>query len=202
MPLADQGSSFVINKISTDPPHRVRPREHPGSMTWPVVSTGELQSNPPVVLISCVKKKKPEQETPCAAKDLYRSTLFKAQRELAQALSQQWFILSAKYGLLHPDEQVEWYECTLNGQPIAKKKDWAKSVSISLHHRLKGARRIVITAGESYCHYLIPLLREHGHQLYRPLQGVSMFFQPGRLRELTREAQSHGDLSHSGWGPI
>jgi hypothetical protein len=101
-------------------------------MTWPVVSTGELQSNPPVVLISCVKKKKPEQETPCAAKDLYRSTLFKAQRELAQALSQQWSILSAKYGLLHPDEQVEWYECTLNGQPIAKKKDWAKSVSISL----------------------------------------------------------------------
>ena len=111
----------------------------------------------PVVLISCVKSKRPY---PCVAKDLYCSTLFYAQREFAEALSKQWFILSAQYGLVRPDQRIEPYEKTLNGASVEEKKVWARRVSIDLQNKIAASEPIVITAGENYCRYLIPLLEK------------------------------------------
>jgi hypothetical protein len=139
------------------------------------------------VLISCVKSKR---RYPCAAKDLYCSTLFTAQREFAEALSKQWFILSAQHGLLHPDQRIEPYEKTLNGASSEEKKVWAREVSVSLKERITESDRIVITAGESYCRYLVPLLESEGHEVCRPLRGLRMGFQPGRLRSLTKQVRA------------
>jgi hypothetical protein len=135
-----------------------------------------------IVLISCVKTKR---SLPSSAKDLYCSLLFEAQRDYAEAVSNQWFILSAKYGLLEPDEQIAPYEKTLKAAPAAEKKVWTDRVWAELERRTTSSDLIVITAGEDYCHYLLPLLHKRGYQVQRPLKGLAMGFQPGRLRELT-----------------
>jgi hypothetical protein len=144
-----------------------------------------MDSNRPVVLISCVKSKR---DYPCAAKDLYCSPLFKAQRQYAQAVSRMWFILSAKYGLLEPEQQIAPYEMTLKAAPAPEKKRWASDVFTALQQKIVPSDKIVITAGESYCRYLLPLLRAEGFQVERPLKGLSMGFQPGRLKEMVRQA--------------
>jgi hypothetical protein len=140
-----------------------------------------------IVLVSCVKSKRSH---PSPAKDLYCSRLFEAQREYAEAISDQWFILSAKYGLLEPGQQIAPYEKTLIGAPAAEKKAWTGRVWADLERRIMPSDLIVITAGEDYCHYLIPLLRQQGHQVQRPLKGLAMCFQPRRLRQLTVDCKA------------
>ena len=80
-----------------------------------------------VVLIGCGKKKLPCKSK---AKDLYRGDLFRkswavAEKEYPKA---DMFILSAKYGLLNPDKEIEPYDVTLVGKRVAEKKAWAENV--------------------------------------------------------------------------
>lgn len=142
----------------------------------------------PVVLISCVKTKR---AYPCAAKDLYESTLFRAQREYAETVAQYWFILSAKYGLLTPDTKIEPYEQTLNNVGIAERRAWAERVATALKGKISPGTKVVITAGENYCRFLTPLIEAWGSRVERPLKGLRMGFQPGRLRELTAWARQN-----------
>jgi hypothetical protein len=148
-----------------------------------------LQPTRPIVLISCVKSKRPFR---CAAKELYCSNLFQAQREFAEALARRWFILSAKYGLVSPDQDIEPYEKTMNGASAAEKKAWSEKVLIDLEGKLGPSDRLVITAGENYCRYLIPLLEAKGHEVEQPLKGLSMGYRPGRLRKLAAQARRIG----------
>src|SRR5688572_5913247 len=63
-----------------------------------------------VYLVACVKKK---QHGPAAAKHLYVSVWFKNACHYAEASHCPWFIVSAKHGLLAPDEVLMSYEKTL-----------------------------------------------------------------------------------------
>lgn len=63
-----------------------------------------------ICLVSCVGTKR---ATPTPAKDLYQSDWFTKARTYAKSIG-SWFILSAKYGVVHPDEVIEPYEMTLN----------------------------------------------------------------------------------------
>ena len=62
-------------------------------------------------LVSCVKTKLPRR---AAAKDLYISDWFRKARACVESTGCPWAILSAEYGLLHPDEVIRPYEKTLN----------------------------------------------------------------------------------------
>jgi hypothetical protein len=138
-----------------------------------------------IVLISCVKRKR---ETRSKAKDLYDSTLFQAQRAYAEKFADDWYILSAKYGLLHPEAEIGPYEQTLKGAPIAEKREWSNQVFSDLVHRTAKDDLIVITAGEDYCRFLVPLIERRGNKIERPVKGLSMGFIPGRLRALTAQS--------------
>ena len=61
-------------------------------------------------LVSCVKTK---CSTRASAKDLYVSPWFRKARAFVEKTGDPWRILSAEYGLLHPDEEVRPYERTL-----------------------------------------------------------------------------------------
>lgn len=79
-----------------------------------------------IVLISCVSKKLPQRSK---AKDLYISTLFKLSLKYAEKLAPDTiFILSAKYGLLALDQEIEPYEQTLNKMRNYAVRAWANSV--------------------------------------------------------------------------
>ena len=65
-----------------------------------------------VGLVSCVKTKRPEPTVP---KDLYTSDYFRKMRQYAEQEHDDWWILSAKHGLLDPDgEPIEPYVETLS----------------------------------------------------------------------------------------
>ena len=78
-----------------------------------------------IVFISCVKKKR---EYSCPAKDLYDSDLFRKSYSYACKIADKVYILSAKYGLLDPNEVIEPYNQTLNGKSEKYKKLWAYKV--------------------------------------------------------------------------
>jgi cytoplasmic iron level regulating protein YaaA (DUF328/UPF0246 family) len=84
-----------------------------------------------IILISCVKDK---LKTPARAKDLYTSDLFKKSYRYAQLLNpDNIFIISAKYGLLEPEQIIEPYDETLKNKSLDEIKKW----SIDVIARLK-----------------------------------------------------------------
>ena len=70
-------------------------------------------------LVGCVKTKRPG---PSPAADLYDSALVRGRRRFVEATCDQWFILSAKHGLVAPDEVLARYEDTLNDKPSSAKR--------------------------------------------------------------------------------
>jgi len=102
-----------------------------------------------VVLIQCVKKKKPYR---CKVKDLYDSTWFHYAWCYAQSQKpDKIFILSAKYGLVDPEMEIEPYEETLNDKPNSEICTWASNLLDSLRQRTDVTKdTFVILAGEKY----------------------------------------------------
>lgn len=63
-----------------------------------------------IVIVQCTAEKA-ETDRKLPAKDLYmESRLFEAQRRYAEAYGDHWFILSAKHGLLSPEEEIRPYD--------------------------------------------------------------------------------------------
>lgn len=98
-------------------------------------------------LISCVSKKR---LSAAEAKDLYDSALFDKSRKFVEQRCDSWFILSAKYGLVEPEDVIEPYEETLNTKSRRERDEWADRVWAILHQRLKPDDHVTILAGERY----------------------------------------------------
>ena len=124
-----------------------------------------------IALVSCSKLK---MDYLCKARDLYsKSTLFtKAVAYIEQGNYDQWFILSAKHGLLHPVVRVAPYETTLHKMNVMEVKEWSEEVFASL--MVHKPTEVDIYAGERYRRYLIPLLRDAGIRVKVPLEGMEI----------------------------
>jgi hypothetical protein len=135
-----------------------------------------------IVLISCASKKLPGK---AKARDLYSSSLFKLNLKYAQSLNpDKIFILSAKYGLLSIDEEIEPYNQTLNTMPDEGIKQWASRVIeqlISVSDLEKD--EFTFLAGEKYRKYLIPKIKNYKI----PLKGLGIGRQLKYLKEKTNE---------------
>jgi len=113
-----------------------------------------------VVLISCVSKKLNHKSK---AQDLYISPLFKKNLQYAKSLNpDKIFILSAKYGLLRLDEEIEPYDKTLNKMRSNEIKEWANSVI----NQMKKSTDIendefIFLAGNNYRKFLLPYLKHY-----------------------------------------
>lgn len=113
-----------------------------------------------VVLISCVSKK---QAVKSIAAELYTSTLFKLNLQYAGKVKPDAiFILSAKYGLITLDDEIEPYDVTLNKMRANERKVWASNIleQLQLHADLRHDHFIVL-AGERYRQYLLPHLKSY-----------------------------------------
>src|SRR5690349_9582189 len=83
-----------------------------------------------IVLISCVSKKRSYKSR---ARDLYISPLFKKNLQYALNLNpDQIFVLSAKYGLVALDVEIEPYDLTLNTMSAKEVKEWSERVLLDL----------------------------------------------------------------------
>jgi len=131
-----------------------------------------------IILISCVSKKLPHK---AKARDMYISPLFKYNLKYAESFNpDKIFILSAEYGLLDLERDIEPYNKTLNTMRSGEIKSWAINV---LNH-LKETTDIqkdefIFLAGEKYRKYLLPHLPNHKI----PLKGLPIGKQLKYLKE-------------------
>jgi hypothetical protein len=113
-----------------------------------------------IVLISCVSKKLSKKSK---AKDLYISPLFQYNLQYATSLNpDKIFILSAKYGLLDLEKEVEPYDKTLNKMSSKEIKKWADVVLSQMKKVLNLEKdEFIFLAGNNYRKFLLPHLTNY-----------------------------------------
>ncbi|HWI53945.1 MAG TPA: hypothetical protein VNT01_17535, partial [Symbiobacteriaceae bacterium] len=126
-------------------------------------------------LVSCTKVKTPHA---APARELYSpSALFRGALRNLEGRADVVYVLSAKYGLLPLDEQVEPYDQTLKDASPAERQAWASEVAAALRAR-HGASLKGITfefhAGVAYRQPLEELLTAAGANCVCPVEGLSI----------------------------
>ncbi len=113
-----------------------------------------------IILISCASKKINKK---IKAQDLYISALFQKNLQYAKSLNpDKIFILSAKYGLLKLDKEVEPYDKTLNKMRSYEIKEWANSVLSQLQKVVDlNKDEFVFLAGDNYRKFLLPSINNY-----------------------------------------
>jgi hypothetical protein len=125
-----------------------------------LAETPSTRMSAPVVLLSCVKSKRAQC---CPAVDMYTSPLFRKMLAYAKSLNpKRIFILSAKYGLLSPDDPIEPYELTLKKMKTGERRTWAENVLAALRQSCDlDADEFVFLAGMAYRENLVPHIRHY-----------------------------------------
>lgn len=119
-----------------------------------------------VTLIQCTNSKRDE---PAAAKDLYdESGYFCDMRAYARAQNKtrkdhQWYILSAKHGLVDPETVLEPYD------EFGLSEGQAQHIAESLASY--GVERAEIVAGKQYTNPLVPELERFGIDVTNNFRG-------------------------------
>lgn len=123
-----------------------------------------------VVLVGCSQTKAPVASP---ARDLFTGPLFRKARARAERSGVPWYVLSAKFGLLDPDEVVSPYDVYLGDRPAQYRTAWGRWVVAQLAERrpLDGVV-VEVHAGRSYCEPLREALAENGALLEEPLTGL------------------------------
>lgn len=145
-----------------------------GSETGGRADSSDGTVKPDLLLIGCVKGKL-EWASRVEAKNLYVSALWRCRRTYAEQSGVPWFILSAKYGLVHPDTRIAWYDVSLGDLPAAKRRQWSQRVVDSLVTRYPSVegKVVEIHAGKDYVDFgLATGLIQAGMVVNRPLLGV------------------------------
>ena len=133
-----------------------------------------------IVLISCVSQKLPHR---AKAKNIYISTLFKLNLRYAEKLNtDSVYILSAKYGSLNLEQEIDPYEQALNNMQVNEVKRWANQVIEQIKKIcVIEETEFIFLAGEKYRKYLLPQL----NNVQIPLKGLRIGEQLQMLKTLT-----------------
>jgi hypothetical protein len=137
-----------------------------------------------VFLVGCGKSKVSKT---VAARELYIGSLFKAARSYVESTRSPWFILSAKYGLVHPDKRTSPYEFQLKTK--SQRDDFGLLVFAQIvSHVLPGAGSVkfVVLAGEMYANPVCRKLEENGFQCEQPLRGLELGYRLRWFKEHTK----------------
>ena len=164
------GEGTVVLRRSARPRQRVGPGRDAGTTHKPADS----RPLPDLVLVGCVKEKLPGRH---CAKELYTSPLFAWRRRRAEAVGCPWFVLSAKHGLVGPDEEVDSYDFKLATQGASTRRRWSEDVLKAIQQRFGEVRgkRVEIHAGAAYRDSgLVQGLRSAGAQVAVPLEGIAL----------------------------
>lgn len=117
-----------------------------------------------VLLVSCGKRK---SNVMCQAQDMYNSPRFQKLKSIAEKCELQWFIMSAKHGLLSPDCIIEPYDKCLANCSIEYQKHWAKAIFEKLCEYDKQTVFFVL-ANEDYSRNVVSLLTAAGYCVVAP----------------------------------
>lgn len=122
-----------------------------------------------ISIVQCVSKKR---KTPQLARDLYISSLFINAAAYAEKISDEWYIISAKYGLVRPSDFLEPYDLTLKNMPVPERRRWAELAFSDLKPLLQTTDTVVFLAGVIYRENLVPKVEELGCKVKIPMEGL------------------------------
>jgi hypothetical protein len=149
-----------------------------------------------IALVACAKTK---LRRPARASELYASPLFQLTREFVEGglAYFAWHVLSARYGLVDPDEVLEPYDLTLADLTPAERAAWGRRVgsAVVATYADAAARGVDecfdVYAGAAYRRHLVPYLERAGFRVAAPLAGLPIGRQLAWLtRALARRAQT------------
>ena len=132
-----------------------------------------------ISLVSCSAEKVARR---APAKDLYASALFRKSRRWAELVGRDWYILSAKHGLVSPDRRIAPYDESLKHAPKTRRAEWGCSVIDRIHALARPSDFIFLLAGGTYSGAILKSLADSGYHVVQPLEGMSI---GRRLRWLT-----------------
>jgi hypothetical protein len=126
-----------------------------------------------IALVGCVKSKRNGTHP---ARDLYVSALFGKRRGYVEAAGLRWWILSAKHGLVRPDEPLAKYDETLNDMSSIERHAWGEKVLAQLRRELPDLDgwTVEIHAGGRYVDAIRPGLLERGAHVLVPTAGKGL----------------------------
>ena len=124
-------------------------------------------------IVACCATKR---TSPCEAKDLYLSPLFRMSRQWIERQGVPWFILSAKYGLLEPSRIVEPYDLTLSQLTSTQRNAWSRFANRQLVTAIGSSATLVVLAGSLY------LQATRGFRVVDPLERLPIGRRLQRLK--------------------
>jgi hypothetical protein len=119
-------------------------------------------------LVGCSRRK---LDHPAPARELYASPLFRLASRYCSAVCHRWFVLSARHGLVDPEQIIEPYDVTLARLIQADREAWACRVVEQLRQRglLGKGHRFLLHAGANYTDLLATRLGAE-----QPLRGLTI----------------------------
>jgi len=158
------GATGAAGAASSAPRHSTQP----GSGG----ATPELR--PDLVLVEDSRQQGSE---PAAAAELFTGDVFRRARAYAKASGAPWFILSAEYGLLAPDQVVAPYDRSMATAPTAYREAWGPWVLARLETMAGSVRRMRIemhAVSQAASEGLRRQLLGNGATVLEPLRGLSV----------------------------
>lgn len=146
----------------------MKSKESDVEIKQPAKACSTRPNNGLVVCLSCVKSKRSK---PSKARDMYVSALFTKMLAYAESLHpEKIYILSAKYGLLNLDDEIDPYELTLKNMPARARSLWAESVLSKMKREVDlENNQFVFLAGMPYRENLLQHIRHYTV----PMEGLS-----------------------------
>ena len=133
-----------------------------------------------VYLVSCVSRKR---EAASKAKDLYISDWFVKARRYVESKQRPWFVVSALYGLVDPEKEIEPYDVTLNRMVVKDRRRWAETTLESLLEI--DTDSFVFLASNKYREFLEGPLQHADYRVYVPMRGLRIGEQLSWLKRHT-----------------
>ena len=88
-----------------------------------------MHADADAIVLGCVKGKLHGRYR---AADLYTSSLWARRRAYAEAAGQPWYVLSAKHGLLSPDDDVDWYNLSMRDLTPAARRAKGEAAAVQV----------------------------------------------------------------------
>jgi hypothetical protein len=144
-------------------------------------------------LVACSKRKMalpPGSEI--AAAQLYAGTLFRRAAAYARAACDDWFILSAKHGLVAPGAPLAPYDRSLHDLGAVGRRRWAEGIVEHIDALLLNTPRThwLILASLRYREHVVPRLQG---EVEIPLEGLGIGQQIAELDRMMERLGKDGD---------
>ena len=139
-----------------------------------------------ICLVACTSRK---GDQPAPAELIYKSPLFSAARSYAKKRANQWFILSAKHGLLSPNDVIDPYNESLMSKSESQIQRWAKGVHKAFTAHVPPGGRVIFLAGSVYRSQLASRFEVEGRETAAPLSALGIGSQVAWLQKVERETE-------------